>query len=211
VLRILGLALAAALALPAAAHASVKVTFPSVDGVEPGTTVAVRIAADTPVRVALVKESASGRIVRTVERRTLRNGTFRVKIPYGRFSLRATAGGRHWQHDIDGTYTDCASATADATTLTLKASSVAPGGTLAYDFVNTGDDCSLTGAGYSLERQAADGGWARVPLPWVFAAIAYFVPPGGTLNKRATIPPDAEPGAYRLVDAGVAAPFTVTS
>lgn len=210
-LRTLLVILAAALALPAAAQASVKITWPRSDGYEPGKRFEVKIAATERVRIALVRESTSGKIMRTISRRSLRTGTFTAALPdVGLYALRVTAGKRRWHRRLVAMYAGCAPAQARNTALTLGAPTVPRGGTLAYDFVNTGDSCTLTGAGYSLERQAADGSWSRVPLPFVFPAIAYSVGPGKTLHKEARIPPDAEPGAYRLLDAGVAAPFAVT-
>ncbi|MDA0167315.1 hypothetical protein OM076_44050 [Solirubrobacter ginsenosidimutans] len=211
-LRALIVILAAALALPAAAQASpVKITWPGADGYEPGQRFEMKIASTERVRVALVRESTSGKIIRTISRRTLRSGTFIAAMPeMGSYSLRVTAGQRRWRHRLFANYANCPLAKASNTALRLAATSVSRGGTLDYDFVNTGKGCSLTGASYSLERQLADGTWTHVSLPWVFPAIGYPVGPGKTFHKRARVPDDAEPGAYRLLDAGVAAPFTVT-
>jgi len=197
--------------LPLVLAAAAIVTFPNAEIVEPGTRVTVRIASDRPVNAALVRVSATGRIMRTVRRKTLRTGSFTVRIPAGGHALRVTAGRRHWQHRIEGVWSDCRPATTQTTTLHLKATTVQRGATLPYDFTNTAKGCVFTGASYRLERQAADGAWIAVPLPWVFPAIAYVVPPAGTKAKSAQIPADAEPGTFRLIDGGVAAPFAVTA
>ena len=68
----------------------------------------------------------------------------------------------------------------------------------------------MTGASYGLERQLDDGTWST--------CVGGLHLPGRRLSGRAwpdppqaaRIPPDAAPGAYRLLDAGIAAPFTVT-
>jgi hypothetical protein len=212
VLRALLVILAAALALPAAAHASpVKITWPRAGGYEPGQRFQVKIASTGRVRVALVRESTSGKIIRTISRRTLRSGTFTAAMPeMGSYALRVTAGRRHWRHRLFAAYATCPPAKASNTALRLATTTVPRGGTLDYDLVNTGDGCSLTGASYGLERRLADGTWSHVPLPFVFPAIGYPVGPGKTFHKHARIPDDVEPGAYRLLDAGVAAPFEVT-
>ncbi|WP_028064379.1 immunoglobulin-like domain-containing protein [Solirubrobacter soli] len=196
--------------LPLILAAAAIVTFPKADVVNPGTRVTVRIASDQPVKATLVRVTTAGTVMRTIKRKTLRTGTFTVRIPAGRHALRVSAGRRHWQHRIDGVWTDCVQATAKTTALTLKAATVQRGGTLPYDFENTGKDCSFTGLSYRLERQAADGTWAAVPLPWVFPAVAFAVAPGGTRAKTARIPADVEPGRFRLID-GVAAEFDVTA
>jgi hypothetical protein len=209
-LRALVVATTAALALPAAAQASVKITWPRPATVEAGTKVKVKIRSDRPVRVALVRESASGRIMRTLARRTLRTGTFTVAVPVGGHALRVTSGKRHSQHAIRGVYSHCVAATAQTTKLRLSATSVQRGGTLAYDLVNTGDRCVYTGFAYTFQRQAADGAWAPGPLPPPVPLIQVIVGPNEALAKSATVPADAEPGHYRLVDVGVAAEFDVT-
>ncbi|HEY6890300.1 MAG TPA: hypothetical protein VI300_21025, partial [Solirubrobacter sp.] len=100
-LRALPVILAAALALPAAAHASVRITWPRADGYEPGQRFAVKIASTERVRIALVRESTSGKVIRTISRRTLRSGTFTAAMPeLGSYSLRVTAGQRRWRHRL---------------------------------------------------------------------------------------------------------------
>src|SRR3954469_408906 len=134
-LRVLIVVLAAALALPAAAHASpVKITWPRAGGYEPGQRFQTKIISTERVRVALVRESTRGRIIRTISSRTLRAGTFTAAMPeMGNYALRVTAGRRQWRHRLFAAYAKCPLATASTTALKLVAQTAAPGGTLDYD------------------------------------------------------------------------------
>ena len=81
--------------------------------------------------------------------RMLRAGTYTAAMPeMGNYTLphRVTAGRRQWRHRLFAAYAKCPLATASTDWLKLVAPTAAPGGTLDYDFVNTGDGCSMTGA-----------------------------------------------------------------
>jgi hypothetical protein len=78
--------------------------------------------------------------------------------------------------------------------------SVARGETFIFVVENTGEACLTYGAGHTVERRRADGGWDRVPLDEVWTHIAYYLPPGGTYEKRRPVPADWQPGRYRVVD-----------
>ena len=92
------LAVAAVLLLPAAAQAAgSKVTWPEQRTYAPGETMSVKVVSTERVRAALVRESASGKVMRTVARRMLRTGTFRRRrrtpaaTRCGSASVRATS------------------------------------------------------------------------------------------------------------------------
>jgi hypothetical protein len=94
--------------------------------------------------------------------------------------------------------------------LQLGATSVPAGGKLPYTLVNAGSGCVLTGVGYSLERQEADGSFTRVNTNEIFITIGLMLGPGKAYKGTANIPADATPGTYRLTHGGASATFTVT-
>jgi hypothetical protein len=221
VLRALLATFAVALALSAAAQASVKVTWPQQRTYAPGEALTVKVAADKAVRVALVRESASGRVMRTISRRTLRTGSFSAAAPTaGRYALRV--GNRSRTVSIAAPVaslpltppptdpTSCVQPDVATAALRLSTTTVRAGDELPYELVNQGPGCLVAGLAYSFEHQLPDGSWVAAKPDLMFAAIAVLIDVGGSFAKQAQIPADAEPGAYHLLDAGVAAPFDVT-
>jgi hypothetical protein len=104
----------------------------------------------------------------------------------------------------------------DSAELRLGLTSVAPGGTLPLEVVNTSKGCLTLGVGYAFER-LQDGAWVRVPSNQVFITLAVILRPGERYAKQAIVPADAAPGTYRVVDAAygsrtidLAAQFEVT-
>jgi len=224
------LALAAVLLLPTAAQAAgPKVTWPQQRTYAPGETISVKVSSSKPVRAALVRESASGKVMRTVARRMLRSGTFKAKAPgAGRYSLRV--GKRERDIAVAAPDTPVSSGPlppaepfepcrpdGDTAELRLSATSAPAGGTLPLEVVNTSASCLTLGVGYSFERLLADGTWAAVPSNQIFITVAVILRPGQSYAKQAVIPADATPGTYRVLDAAygsgtinLAAQFEVT-
>jgi hypothetical protein len=208
------LALAAVLLIPTAAAqaAGPKVTWPEQRSYEPGEKISVKVKSSTPVRAALVRESASGKVMRTIARRTLRSGTFKAKAPAaGRYSLRV--GKRERDITVAAPDTPVSSGPlppaepfepcrpdGDTAELRLGATSVKPGGTLPLEVVNTSGSCLTLGVGYSFERLQPDGSWVTVPSNQIFITLAVILSPGQTYAKQAVVPADAAPGTYRVVD-----------
>lgn len=214
-MRVIVLALAAVLALPAAAQASLKVTWPQQRTYAPGETLAVKVVSSKPVRAALVRESARGKVMRTVARRTLRRGTFSAAVPTaGRYSLRIANRARvvsvvapappppppATPLPVPLPPTSCYVPTGDRAELRLGATTVQPGGTLPFELVNTSTECLMAGVGYAFERRLEDGTWTPVRTNQIFITIGILVPAGTSYAKTAQIPGDFAPGTYRLLD-----------
>ncbi len=221
------LALAAVLLLPTAAQAAgPKVTWPQQRTYAPGETITVKVSSSKPVRAALVRESASGKVTRTIARRMLRSGTFKATAPAaGRYSLRV--GKRERDIAVAAPDTPVSSGPlppaepcrpdGDTAELRLGATSAPAGGTLPLEVVNTSASCLMLGVSYSFERLMPDGAWAAVPSNQVFITIGVMLRPGQRYAKQAVIPADATPGTYRVLDAAygsgtinLAAQFEVT-
>lgn len=230
-MRLLLAALAAVLLVPTAAQAAgPKVTWPEQRTYATGETISVKVKSAERVRAALVRESASGKIMRTIARRTLRNGTFKAKAPAaGRYALRV--GKRERAITVADPDTPVSSGPlppaepfepcrpdGDTAELRLGATSAKAGGTLPLEVVNTSKSCLTLGVGYSFERLLADGTWVTVPSNQIFIALAVILGPGQHYAKQAVVPADAVPGTYRVVDQAhgsgtinLAAQFEVTA
>jgi hypothetical protein len=204
-------ALAAAAALlvaPAAEAAGPKVTWPEQRTYAPGEKLTVKVVSPARVRVALVRESASGKVMRTVARRTLRRGTFSAAAPRaGRYSLRVGARSRDFTVAAKPASSPrpseplpCARSHGDAAELRLAAPTVIAGGVLSAEVVNTSAGCLMGGVGYLFERLQPDGSWARVPTNLVFITVGVMIEPGRSFPKQVQIPADFAPGSYRLRD-----------
>ncbi len=208
-MRVILIAIAAVLALPTAAQASLKVTWPQQRTYAPGETLSVKVVSTKPVRAALVRESASGKVMRTVARRTLRRGTFSATVPAtGRYSLRI--GNRARSVTVASSPPSaklpappgppCSTATGDRAELRLATATVRAGDTLHFAVVNTSAGCLFGGAAYTLERLLPDGSWLVLNRDMPFPAIAFILAAGTKLDKQAPIPADAAPGSYRVTD-----------
>jgi hypothetical protein len=179
--------------------------------------------------VSLVRTDAAGKPNLLIARRALRNGSFKIAVPQAggqRYQLRVEiAGKRYFSWVITPAGVTCSLCTnihrssplpppdpgpaplpltcdislptpdvqvrVDSQTLTL-------GGTLDYAIV-AGSQCVTAGAGYTWQRQLADGTWEALPAP-PFPSYAVLLKPRGTFAKSAVLPADAGPGTYRLVD-----------
>ncbi len=215
VFAVLAVLLAAGLGAPTAAQSSppletarVQIKWPSERSFAAGERVSVKVVSRRhPARVALVRTTARGHVMRTVARRTLRDGTLRATLSkLGRYALRVTVGGRRWQREIT---VSCARMTGDRAELRVATATVRAGEALPYEVVNASTGCITIGVGYAFERLQPDGTWAPV-LPYgIFPALGIKLSPGTAYAKRATVPADAPPGSYRLLDDAFGAPARI--
>jgi hypothetical protein len=225
---------------PAKKVAGVRITWPPLTTVKAGTIVGVKVSSSyRRSELSLLRVDAAGHPVRRLVRDTMLSGTFSVTIPPGppgaRYQLRlVVAGKRYWSWLTTPAATaavpaapvvipapqpeqECASGPATGE-LRIANTSVAPGGILPYELVNTGSTCVWVSPGWRLERQQGDGTWASVPAEYFFPSIAERLRPGASYSEQAMIPADAVPGAYRVLDTMIggggtlsfAVPFTVT-
>jgi hypothetical protein len=224
---------------PAKKVAGVRVAWPPLTTVTPGTIVGVKVSSSRRrSQLALLRVDAAGRPMYALVRDTLLSGTFSVTIPPGpagaRYQLRLTVGGKRYWSWLTTPATVAAVPAAPivipapapepqnctegpaAGQLRLSTTTVAPGGILAYELVNSGDACVWVGPGWRFERQLADGTWEGVPGDRVFPTIVERLRPGAAYAEQAVAP--SEPGTYRLLDSMIgeggalrlAVPFTVT-
>jgi hypothetical protein len=227
------LTIAAVLALPAAAEASLKVTWPEQRTYATGEILKVKVVSSERVRVAFVRVTASRTVMHTVWKRTLRTGT-RTAIAWkpGHYELQVAGRTRSVTvaaapvqsppaplPSAPATLPQCGAQLGDSAELRLGATTVRAGDTLPFELVNTSTGCETAGVGYSFEHRLADGTFEPVRLNLLFPALAVFLPRGTSYAKSAPIPADFAPGGYRLVDSvsgasgfiRVAAEFEVTA
>ena len=84
-----------------------------------------------------------------------------------------------------------------AVELTPAQTTIPAGGRLRYEIRNTGGQWLFFGEAYELERQES-GTWSPIPCHVLFRAWASNLPPGGSRELVAYVPPGAPPGHYRL-------------
>lgn len=205
------LALLATLLIVAPAQAaSTKVTWPEARRYGPGEQIAVSVQGDRKVNVSVLRVSASGKVMETVARRTLkrgsvtatlkRAGTYSVRVDRRQRKLKvvtATSGDPAPPMTTPG---DCT--TPPAVELRLSADRVTRGEVLKYSIVNASGGCITSGAGFQLEHQQADGTWRQAPWQLLFPLYAVMIPAGGEFAKNVSIPSDAPLGMYRIIETG---------
>jgi hypothetical protein len=224
---------------PAKRVAGVRVTWPPLETVTAGTVVGVKVESTRRrSEIAFVRVDGAGHPLKTLVRDTMLSGTFSVTVPQGpagaHYMLRLVVGGkRYWSWLTTPAAAAAAapvvipapqpqpqgcSGAAAAGELRLGATSVARGGVLPYQLVNTGCGNAWVSPGWKFERQNADGSWTGVPTGLFFPSVVEQLTPGAAYSEQAQIPADAAPGAYRLLDTliggggpiTVSAPFAVT-
>jgi hypothetical protein len=198
----------------------------------------VTVSAPKAVTVSIQRVTASGKVMRTLARRSAKRatvaatlklvGSYAVRVGNQKRTIKVLAA----PAPVPGTAPDPAPVAAPAPVdcsaigvqmdpwnqlpaveasvqLRLAASTVQAGSALAYEIVNTSPSrCLVFGLGSHLQRQQPDGSWVSLPsLP--VPAIALVLAPGQTFAKQPSIPADAEPGTYRVLDAGLSAGFEV--
>lgn len=208
-LRVLGILIAAALALPAAANASIKVTWPEQRTYVRGEKLSVKVVSTKLVRAVLVRQDASGRVTRVIARRILRKGTFTASAA-GRYALKVGTRSRTIMvvaspPSAPGTSAPerACTMTGDRVELRLSTTTVHAGDELPFALANTSAGCLMGGDGASFERKAADGTWTPVHTDQIFSAVGVFIYAGESYAKTVRVPADAGPGTYRVLDSVV--------
>jgi hypothetical protein len=82
--------------------------------------------------------------------------------------------------------------------LELSGTEAVRGDAFPYRIVNTGTARLICGVGYVLERAAGQEWEVMNPPGMYFPAIGLIVEPGDERQLRASIPPDALSGQYRI-------------
>ncbi len=220
--RIAGLAFVALLALAPAAHAAtpskvagVKLTWPAKKAFKPGERVSLGVRSKhRRASVALLWGH------KVLARKTLRNGTFRIKVPGPAgltYTLRATVAGKRYTRTL--TTVAC---TGNAGTLTASSATGHPGMPVKFTVKNTGIECMSIPPG-PLRWVGPDGNpvvldaWGDVRLPTDMSIMArapdIALQPGESHVIDGHVPARLPDGHYTLVVAtapGVAGlPFDV--
>lgn len=195
------------IAAPAQA-ASTKVTWPEARAYGAGEQIAVSVKGDRKVKVSVLRVSASGKVMSSVVRRTLkrgsvtatltRAGTYAVRVDRRERKLNVVAAPPPAPPATPPQF-DCVHANTVTLEATLSADRVQRGQTLPFSIRNTSDGCVTMGVGYQLEYQAGDAQWQPVPWPLIFPMIAVILQKGGVYPNSVHIPADAPLGLYRLV------------
>ena len=195
------LALAAVLLLPAAAEAAgPKITWPEQRSYAPGETIRVKVASSVRVNVSFVRESASGKVLKVVARRTLRRGTFSASRA-ARGPLLAA--GRHPCADDHRRSPSRTRQARSRRTRTRSCPSARgrpaigpscgsarraspPAAALPLRDRQHQHGLPHVGVGYSFERLLHDGTWVPVPSTQLFIrSPLLLLGPGGTYAKQA--------------------------
>jgi hypothetical protein len=223
---------------PPASVAGVHVSWPKQTKLASGATERVKVSSrHRRAQLSLVSSTSSGKIRRTLARKTLRRGTFRAKVGgAGTYELRLTVARHHYWSWLTVSSAvssppapapsppqpvpspspipvDCGDQPQGTSArLTLGRPTTTVGGSMPYRVTNTSRGCITEGAAYGLARQNADGSWQQIPTG-PFPLYAVLVPPGGSYSKVARIPSDAQPGRYQITDSfqGLTAEFNVTA
>lgn len=198
-------------AAPAQAAAT-KVTWPEARQYGPGEQIAVSVKGDRKVKVSVLRVSASGKVMGTIARRTLKRGSVTATLERaGTYSVRVDRRQRTLKVATSTSSSPAPPGTPSPTNcvadklqveVRLGADRVARGQSLPYSIVNTSGTCITTGAAYALEHQQADGTWMPAPWQLIFPLYAVLVPAGGEFAKNVSIPADAPLGMYRLIETG---------
>ena len=206
----LALALLATLLIAAPAQAAAtKVTWPEARAYGAGEQIAISVKGDRKVKVSVLRVSASGKVMSSVVRRTLKRGTVTATLTRaGTYAVRVDRRERKLnvvaaslpapEPPVTPPHFNCVHAGSVTLEATLSADRVQRGQTLPFSIRNTSDGCVTMGVGYQLEHQAGDGQWKPVPWPLIFPTIAVILQPGGVYPNSVQIPADAPLGLYRL-------------
>lgn len=233
---IAALAVAASAALPpahppATTMSGVRISWPvkaAETSVEPGTTLAVRLrSSNRRSRVSFVRADASGRSMKVIARRTLRTGTFSVKVPStttrARYALRIEIAGRKRFSWV----TTAAPVAAPVPAPVPAAATPVPEPTPPLDMCGGLPARPWSGFKGVLEL-AATQIQAGQSLPYTLRNVGQYellddetyvlvavpptgptsygggsaytrIQPGATAAHTATVPPETTPGRYRIV------------
>jgi hypothetical protein len=246
----LGVAIVCLLLLPASAHAALPAAHPpgkSVAGVKiawpltaaettqaPGASLSVRVrSSHRRAQLTLARVDGRGRALHAVARRTLRSGTFTVRLPAlagARYALRLTVAGKHYWSwiltpapklapvttpsiDCGQEYaceTGCAAlGGAPNAEIAVTPATARPGDAVQVTIVNRGAGCLISPDGNIAywEQQLSDGSWEPAGHELSVQVLTLTALPGATWTGVKTVGADFVPGAYRLVVHGQPAVF----
>jgi hypothetical protein len=202
--------LALLIAAAPAQAAATKVTWPANKDHRPGEQIAVVVKADHAVKVSVLRVTDAGKVMSTVARKSLKSGTVTATLANaGSYSLRVQDGNRVRTRalkvvaptpTVDNGCGD-AHAIVPSVQPTLSATTVHPGQTLRYSILNTSVGCVSVGLPYRIEWQQPDGNWKIDP--WglqAFPLPAFVLGTAKAFDKLISVPADAAPGHYRLVE-----------
>lgn len=205
----------------------IRVSWPSGHRtVAPGTRVPVRISqprsSERKLTVSLLRISAKGRILKSVQRTRIVRGEVAVGIPDGagrRYSLRLLRGGKIVRRmtirtpasvapkpapaapspNGGSTWPACAAGRVDGR-IEFGAPSVVRGEPLPFAVLNTGEACFERVGVVGLERwQPETSTWVTATMLSLPQTLAYYTVPAGQSDRSAVaVPADAEPGTYRM-------------
>ena len=162
----------------------------------PGEQIAVSVKGDRKVKVSVLRVSASGKVMSSVVRRTLKRGSVTATLARaGTYAVRVDRRERH----AEGRRGAAARAPrpprrnstacrehACSSRRRLSADRVQRGQTLPYSIRNTSDGCVTTGAGYQLEYQRATAQWKPAPWPLIFPIDAVICRRAGSTPTAST-------------------------
>ncbi len=189
------LALLATLLIAAPAQGA-SVTWPAQREYRAGERIVVSVRSERRVRVAVLRVSASGKVMRAVTRRTLKRGTVTATLARaGTYAVRV--GGR--ERTYKAVNTPCPAAEEGTLDATLAADRVQRGGTLRFTVTNPGESCVRVDAGYHVEYHQGDGVWKPVPWQLSFPPSPVALDPGEAIRYSLGVPADAPLGTHRLL------------
>lgn len=203
----------------------IRVSWPSGHRiVAPASTVRVGVSqprrGERKLTVRLLRVSAKGRILGSVQRTGVTRGTVSVAIPDAagrRYALRLQRGGKLLRSLTIRTpaaapvapapapvvpgpsWPGCPATAADPTgQIEFSAPSIVAGEPLAFAVLNTGSSCFAPVGVVGLEREDA-GAWTHVPMLSLAVPAIYYTVPSGQRDRSAVgTLPDAQPGTYRV-------------
>lgn len=206
---------AAAAAPPDLSRHGITVTWPEHDVVPANAPFEVKVQSKREkVSLKLVRVSESGKLMRVLARKTVRNGGLNVTLPAtvgARYRITLEAVEREWTEEFT---TSCGAGGVPGVEANVTPSSARSGDAVVLRMHNTGTACLSHGSAFSWERQAADGSWQNIPLPpdhgWTLELRS--LTPGSWSGQRVWVWP-TEPGAYRITKGlggtSIAVPFTI--
>jgi hypothetical protein len=192
--------------------ATTKVTWPEAREYRAGEQIKVTVKGDRTVRVAVLRVSSSGKVMRALTRKTLkrgtvtatlaRAGTYEVRVARRERTVRAVnvaASPPVAEPPAASPPPNCPWATAATLEATLGADRVQRGQHLPFTIKNLSETCLSMGGTYALEYHQGDGAWKPVPWPIAFPAMLWTLERGATSPSSVHIPADAPLGTYRIL------------
>lgn len=183
------------------AHAAATtVTWPQAREYAVGERISVTVRSDRNVRVAVLRVSSTGKVMRAVARRTVKRGTVTVTLSRaGTYAVRVERRQRVLKVTAPA---GCPEATPTALEATLSADRVQRGQTLRFTVTNVSEGCVSTGSGYEIEYHRGDGVWMPVGWRLTFPPAPIGLQRGEAIAHSVAVPANAPLGPHRLVGFG---------